>query len=64
LLDEFSVKKVHKEQQKKKKVNYANDSDEVEKETNLGCRATQNIRKMIQKHFLTGFDWSLNGLRV
>ena len=56
LLEEFSVKKVMKVTPTSKvKVNYAHDSDEVEKEIELGNKSTRKIRKMIQTHFMTGF---------
>ena len=64
LLAEWSATKVREEGPQKKRVTYAFDSDELEQEVDLGSMPTRKIRKMIQKHFLTGFSWSLNAPKI
>ena len=50
------------EKKVKKRVMYCEDSDDERLKgpvVGLGNKSTQKIRKMIQKHFVTGFPWSL-----
>ena len=50
------------EKKGKKRVVYCENSDD-ERVTGpivrISCKSTQKIRKMIQKHFMTGFQWSI-----
>ena len=62
LLGEYAVPKARKEG-KKKQVYYVHDSDGPEG-ADLGGRATRKIRKLIQKHFLTGYAWSLRAPNI
>ena len=55
---------VVKEKQKaqKTRVMYCEDSDDERIKgpmVGIGNKSTQKIRKMIQKHFITGFAWSI-----
>ncbi len=50
------------EKKVKKRVMYCEDSDDERLKgpvVGLGNKSTQKIRKMIQKHFVTGFPWSI-----
>ena len=51
-----------KKQAQKKRIMYCEDSDDERIKgpmVGTGNKSTQKIRKMIQKHFITGYAWSI-----
>ena len=65
MIEQMGQKRIvieEKAKKQKKRIMYIENSDD-ERITGpvvgIGNKSTQKIRKMIQKHFMTGFQWSI-----